>query len=182
MAGADSDVDMSPPTTPTRISSALSSLTSTPTRQSKTLRFADFIATPRARLRSETPYSPGDPFIASDKTKPTKISGNITKATEKAFDKERIAIAEREQITEEYARALDEATSCVQQLGIGKATGQLEEALSQVIKRFAHGENLFSNDAGRDGLTSSIYARSQGIAGTTKLSYAEATKTHFHTN
>ncbi|POS82024.1 hypothetical protein EPUL_006789, partial [Erysiphe pulchra] len=134
MVGADSDVDMSPPTTPMRISS----LTSTPTRQSRTLRFADFIATPRARFRSETPYSPGDPFIALDKTKPTKISRTITKATEKVSDKERLAIAEREKIAEEYARALDEATSFVQQLGLGKATGQLEEALSQVIKRFAH--------------------------------------------
>ncbi|RKF96008.1 putative virulence effector, partial [Golovinomyces cichoracearum] len=161
MADADSDVDMSPPTTPTRISSALSSLTSTPTRKSKKLRFADFIDTPRARLRSETPYSPGDPFIAFDKTEPTKISGNIMKATEEAFDKERLAIAEREQIAEEYARALDEATSRVQQLGLGKATGQLEKALSQLIKRFAHGENLLSNEAGRVGLTSSIYARTQ---------------------
>ena len=114
MAGADSDVNMSPPTTPTRISSALSYLTSTPTRQSKTLRFADFIDTPHARFSSETPYSPGDPFIAFDKTEPTKNSGNIMKATEEAFDKERLAIAEREKIAEKYARALDEATSHVQ--------------------------------------------------------------------
>ncbi|POS81851.1 hypothetical protein EPUL_005640, partial [Erysiphe pulchra] len=126
MAGADSDVDMSPPTTPTRISS-------------------------RKYYESHRNF----------------------------FDKERLAIAEREQIAEEYARALDEATSCVQQLGLSKATGQLEEALSQVIKRFAHGENLLSNDVGRVGLASSIYARSQGNAGTTKLSYAEVTKTHF---
>lgn len=177
MAGADRDVDMSPPTTPMRISSALSSLTSTPTQKSRMLRFADTAPAPHTRSRSETPYSPGDPFIASDKISSKKISGNITKATEIAFDKERLAIAEREQIAEEYARALDEATSCIQQLGLGKAIGQLEEALSQVIKRFAHGENLLNNDAGRAGLANSIYDRSQGNAKTTKLSYADATKT-----
>lgn len=129
MAGADRDVDMSPPTTPMRISSALSSLTSTPTQKSRTLRFADIAPAQHARSRSETPYSPGDPFIASDKISSKKISGNITKATEIAFDKERLAIAEREQIAEEYARALDEATSCIQQLGLGKAIGQLESTL-----------------------------------------------------
>ncbi|RKF54517.1 putative virulence effector, partial [Golovinomyces cichoracearum] len=131
MADADSDVDMSPPTTPTRTSSTFPPLTSTPTQRSRTLRFADIYSSQHPTYDPEAPYSPGDPFIAFEKIKEIKVNGNISKATEKVFDKEREVIAKREQIAEEYSRALDEATSCVQELGLGNDIGQLEKALAQ---------------------------------------------------
>ncbi|POS82048.1 hypothetical protein EPUL_005087, partial [Erysiphe pulchra] len=138
MADADSDVGMSPPTTPTRTSSTFPHLTSTPTQRSRTLQFADIYSSQHSTYDPEAPYSPGDPFIAFEKIKQIKDtigSGPITtKATEKAFDKEREVIAKREQIAEEYSRALDEATRFVQELGLGNGISQLEKALAQVLK------------------------------------------------
>ncbi|RKF82644.1 putative virulence effector, partial [Golovinomyces cichoracearum] len=119
--------------------------------RSKTLRFTDIVSNQQSRYNSEAPYSPSDPFTAYDKTRANKLSGNISKATEKVFDKEREAIAEREQIAEEYSRALDDATGFVQKLGLGHAIGQLEKALAQVLKRFAHGEDLLDSEIGLSG-------------------------------
>ncbi|RKF96022.1 hypothetical protein GcM1_030001, partial [Golovinomyces cichoracearum] len=68
MAAADSDFDMSLPSTPTRASSHVPSSTPTPSQRSRTLRFANIVAAQDARYpRKETPYSPGDPFTAFDR-------------------------------------------------------------------------------------------------------------------
>lgn len=58
-------------------------------------------------------YSPGDPFLGSHIAPSIKISGNILKFTEEAIDDARVDISEHKQLAEEYAKALDEATSSV---------------------------------------------------------------------
>ncbi|POS82881.1 hypothetical protein EPUL_003848 [Erysiphe pulchra] len=77
------------------MSSTFHLITSTPTQRSRTrtLRFADIYSSQHATYNPEAPYSPGDPFIAFEKIKDIKVNGNISKAPEKAFDKERVVIA-----------------------------------------------------------------------------------------
>ncbi|KHJ30592.1 putative virulence effector [Erysiphe necator] len=169
---------MSLPTTPTRAPSPLSPRMSTRTQQSRKLRFTNVESTQQRRHNSEALYSPGDPFITADITSSNKINPNISRSTEKAFDDARVDISKREQIAEEYARALDEATSCVQKLGLGRDTLSLERALASVIKRYAHGEDLDRIGNEHRGLSQSIYATSQGKARGKMPSYAEATKTY----
>ncbi|POS87380.1 hypothetical protein EPUL_003286 [Erysiphe pulchra] len=95
---------------------------------------------------------------------PSKLNGNISKFAEGVSDDARVDISECEQISEELARALDEATSCVQKLGLGWDTSSPERALASVIKGFAHGENLDRNENEQMGLSQSIYVTSQGEA------------------
>ncbi|POS84528.1 hypothetical protein EPUL_004872 [Erysiphe pulchra] len=137
MADTDSDVDMSPPTTPTRASSVLC-----PPR----------LPLPKDHESRETLYSPGDPFISSDINPSNKINGSISKFTEGVFDDARVDISEHE------------ATSCVQKLGLGRDTSPLERAHASVIKRYAHGEDLDRNENEQMGLSQSIYATSQVTA------------------
>lgn len=179
MADIDSDVDMSPPTTPTRAPSVLPPPTPTPTHRSRTIRFSNLPSAQPTRYSSEILYSPGDPFTTPDKTPSNKPIGNISKNTEDAFDEVRDAMSAREQVAEEYSKALDEATSRIQKLGLEQAMGQLEKALIQVIRSFAYGENLLCRETGYPGLSQSIHAIPQGRANLKKLSYAEATKKHF---
>ncbi|POS82805.1 hypothetical protein EPUL_005136, partial [Erysiphe pulchra] len=129
MADNDSDVDMLLPTT---------------LRHTAQIR----------RYNSKTLYSPGDPFISSDINPSKKINGSISKFTYGVFDDALVDISEREKIVEEYARALDEATSCVQKLGL----------------------DLDRNENEQMGLSQSIYATSQVTARGKKLSHADATK------
>ncbi|RKF81599.1 putative virulence effector [Golovinomyces cichoracearum] len=119
------------------------------------------------------------PLNAFEKIRDIEVIGNISKATEKAFDKEREVIAERGQIAEVYSRALDEATSCVQELGLEDVIGQLEEALAQVLKRFSRRVNLFGVRNVHTGLSQSIHATSQGTASSSKTSCAKAIKSYF---
>lgn len=178
MADIDSDVDMSLPTTPTRAPSVLSPSTPTPTHRSRVLRFSDFENAQPNRYSSEALYSPGDPFIDPDSTPLNKPKGNILKSTEDVFNEVRDAMSCREQIAEEYSKALDEATSRVQKLGLEQEMCQLEKALAQVIRSFARGENLISRETRQPGLSQSIYAIPQGKTSTKKPTYAETARCH----
>lgn len=144
------------------------------------LRFTDIYSSQNSTYNPEAPYSPGDPFIAFEKVKDIKVNGNISKATEKAFDKEHLVIANRERIAEEYSRALDEATCRVQELGLGNGIGQLEKALAQVLERFARGDDLLRVGTDHTALSQSMHATPQGTAILPKISYAEVTKSHLH--
>ncbi|KHJ34561.1 hypothetical protein EV44_g4000 [Erysiphe necator] len=125
---------MSPLTTPTRAQSILSPLSPTPTNRSRTIRFTNVDLDQPVRYSSEALYNPQDPFISPDIIPSNKSKGNISKFTEDVFDEIRDVMIGREQMSEEFSKAIDEATSSVQKLGLEHALGHLERGQASSSK------------------------------------------------
>lgn len=163
MAGADSDVDMSPPKTPTRASLSPIILNSDPTQRSRTVRFTDVESTQtlafirQPRLNPEV-FSPHNPFVALERNQDENFRGNINPAMEEGSYDTKWAAEHPGRAVDIDSKALDEVTNCIQEMGIREPKRCLENTLEQKLQILAWEEDQIEASNSLPRLAQSIHA------------------------